>query len=53
MEQKVNERREKMRKLQEKLLAVEEDRRRGAKGYTVDEVVAYLEKVIEETKSSE
>ena len=34
MEQEVNERREKMRKLQEKLLAVEEDRQRGAKGYT-------------------
>lgn len=53
MEQEINERREKMLKLRQELLAVEEDRRRGARGYTVDEVVAYLEKVIEETKSGE
>lgn len=33
-------RREKMLKLREELLAVEEDRMRGSKGYSVDEVAA-------------
>ena len=34
-------RREKMLKLREELLAVEEDRMRGSKGYSVDEAVSY------------
>lgn len=41
-------RREKMLKLHEELLAVEADRMNGVKGYTVDEVDEYLKKVIEE-----
>lgn len=39
-------RREKMLKLREELLAVEEDRMRGVKGYTIDEVEAFLDEVI-------
>ena len=39
-------RREKMMKLREELLAVEEDRLHGSKGYTVKEVSAYLDQVI-------
>ena len=35
-------RREKMLKLREELLAVEEDRMRGSKGYSVDEVTAMM-----------
>lgn len=35
-------RREKMLKLHEELLAVEEDRMRGNKGYSVHEVVAMM-----------
>lgn len=35
-------RREEMLKLREKLLAVEEDRMRGSKGYSVDEVVTMM-----------
>ncbi|MCC8356403.1 MAG: type II toxin-antitoxin system Phd/YefM family antitoxin [Oscillospiraceae bacterium] len=42
-------RREKMLKLREELLAVEEDRARGAKGYSVDEVAAMMRDIIEET----
>lgn len=42
------ERREKMLKLREELLAVEEDRLAGNKGYTLEELEAYLDKIIEE-----
>ena len=41
-------RREKMLRLREELLAVEEDRLHGVKGYTVDEVAAMMNIVIEE-----
>lgn len=41
-------RREKMLKLREELLAVEEDRMNGDKGYSIDEVVAMMHNVIEE-----
>lgn len=41
-------RREKMLKLREKLLAVEEDRMAGRTGTTVDELDAYLDDIIEE-----
>ena len=41
-------RREKMLKLREELLAVEEDRVNGSKGYTLDELDAYLDDVIAE-----
>lgn len=41
-------RREKMLRLREELLAVEEDRVRGVKGYTVDEVGAMLDAIVEE-----
>ena len=37
---------EKMIKLREELLAVEEDRAAGKKGYTLDELDAYLDDVI-------
>ena len=40
--------REKMLKLREELLAVEEDRVNGSKGYTLDELDAYLDDVIAE-----
>lgn len=39
-------RREKMLKLREELLAVEEDRMRGSKGYSVDEVTAMMRSAI-------
>ena len=39
-------RREKMLKLREELLAVEEDRLRGNKGCTLDELEAYLDEII-------
>lgn len=39
-------RREKMLKLREELLAVEEDRIRGNKGYSVDEVAATMRSAI-------
>lgn len=39
---------EKMLKLREELLAVEENRLAGRKGFTIDEVDAYLNAVIEE-----
>ena len=42
-------RREKMLRLREELLDVEEDRLHGVKGYTVDEVAAMMNRVIEET----
>ena len=41
-------RREKMLRPREELLAVEEDRLHGVKGYTVDEVAAMMNSVIEE-----
>ena len=41
-------RREKMLKLREELLAVEEDRIRGSKGYSVDEVAAMMRSAIKE-----
>lgn len=41
-------RREKMLKLREELLAVEEDRARGVKDYTLAELSAYLDEVIDE-----
>ena len=41
-------RREKMLKLREELLAVEEDRMAGRTGTTVDELDAYLDDIIEE-----
>ena len=42
------ERREKMLKLREELLAVEEDRMRGSKGYSVEEVTAMMRSAIKE-----
>ena len=41
-------RREKMLKLREELLAIEEDRVRGNKGYSVDEVAAMMRSAIKE-----
>lgn len=41
-------RREKMLKLREQLLAVEEDRFHGVADHTLDEVSAYLDRVISE-----
>lgn len=41
-------RREKMLKLREELLAVEEDRVRGSKGYSVEEVAARMRSAIRE-----
>lgn len=45
-------RREKMLRLREELLAVEEDRVRGVKGCTVDEVGAMLDAIVEEAGAS-
>ena len=42
---------EKMLKLREKLLAVEEDRMRGSKGYSVEEVTAMMRSAIKEAAS--
>ena len=42
-------RREKMLRLREELLAAEEDRLHGVRGYTVNEVAAMMNSVIEET----
>ena len=44
-------RREKMLKLREELLTVEEDRLRGSKGYSVDEVAAMMRNAIREAAS--
>lgn len=41
-------RREKMLKLREELLAVEEERMAGIKGCTIDELNAYLDDIIKE-----
>ena len=46
-------RREKMLKLREELLAVEEDKRRGSEGYSVDEVAAMMRDAIKEIVSNE
>ena len=43
-------RREKMQKLREELLAVEEDRMRGSKGYSVEEVTAMIRNAIREAE---
>lgn len=45
-------RREKMLKLREELLAVEEDRAAGVAGYTIDEVAAMMQSAIEEAADS-
>lgn len=44
-------RRESMLKLREQLVAVEEDRAAGRRGYSIGEVEAKLEKAIQEAKS--
>lgn len=44
-------RREKMLKLREELLAVEEDRLAGRVGYTTDELNSYLDSVIDEVEN--
>ena len=41
-------RREKMRKLREELLSVEEDRMRGSEGYSIDEVTSMMRSAIKE-----
>ena len=43
-------RREKMLNLREELLAVEEDRMRGSKGYSVEEVTAMMRNAIREAE---
>lgn len=43
-------RREKMLKLREELLVVEEDKMRGSKGYSVDDVAAMMHSAIKETE---
>lgn len=43
-------RREKMLKLREELLAVEKDKMRGSKGYSIDDVAAMMRSVIKETE---
>ena len=48
MDNETYNRREKMLKLREELLAVEEDRMAGRTGTTVDELDAYLDDIIEE-----
>lgn len=45
-------RREKMLKLREELLAVEADRVRGNKGYTVDEVASMMRSAISEASKN-
>ena len=44
-------RREKMLKLREELIAVEEERIRGAKYYSVDEIDEFLDAVIEDVEN--
>ena len=41
-------RREKMLRLREELLAAQEDRMRGSKGYSVDEVAAMMRNAVRE-----
>lgn len=45
-------RREKMLKLREELLAVEEDRAHGSKGHSVNEVVAMMRNAIKEASGN-
>ncbi len=45
-------RREKMLKLREELLAVEEDRMHGSKGYSVEEVAGMMRNAIKEATGS-
>ena len=49
MDQNALERREKLLKLQEELLAVEQDRLAGRPGCTLEELETYLEKIMAET----
>ena len=44
----VMDRREKMLKLREELLSVEEDRMRGSEGYSIDEVTSMMRSAIKE-----
>ena len=44
-------RREKMLKLREELLAVEEERLRGARYYSIDEIDGFLDAVIEDVEN--
>lgn len=46
-------RREKMLKLREELLAVEEDRVRGNTGYTIDEMAEMLDRTIREASDEQ
>ena len=47
MDMETYQKREKMLRLREELLAVEEDRARGGKGYSVEEVVAMMREAAE------
>ena len=49
MDQNALERREKLLKLQEELLAVEQDRLAGRSGCTLEELEAQLDRIIAET----
>ena len=49
MDQNALERREKLLKLQEELLAVEQDRLAGRSGCTLKELEAHLDRIIAET----
>ena len=44
-------RREKMLKLREELLAIEEERMRGAKYYSIDEIDEFLDNIIEDVEN--
>ena len=50
MDIEASDRREKMLKLQDKLIAVENDRLQGRNGCTLDELDSYLNSVIAEAK---
>ena len=50
MDIEASDRREKMLKLRDELLAVEEDRLQGRNGCTLDELDSYLNSVIAESK---
>lgn len=49
MDQNALDRREKLRKLGEELLAVEQDRLAGRPGCTLEELEAHLDRIIAET----
>lgn len=53
MDMETYNRREKMLKLREQLLAVEEDRVHGSKGYTVGEVASMMREAIKGASSGE